>query len=236
MDISRDFDYIVNNTTDLEFYAHYHNIFVNSPLFKNFDENKTKYQKELYERKFKTIKNMINVVNKRMLDIGQEDYYYSELFNKNRSITKMEGINVSLTLNYKGDKSNIKIYDGYNIPYPNNTFDIVVMHMVLHHVIDHYEDLLKDIYRVLKSSGTLIIEDHDFVNEYTNDFIDVFHFLYEMVESTTFNIDYYNNYVIRRFRKEDLVKDLLSIGFKSYKIIMNNKHNPLAKYYLIVSK
>ncbi len=232
-DISKNFDYIINSTSDLEFFAYYHNKFITTPLYKNFDINKMNYQKELYERKFNTIKEMVNIKNKYILDIGQEDCYYSKLYNNSQS--KMVGINVSLTMNYKGDKSCIVIYDGVNIPYPNNTFDIILIHMVLHHVIKNYYELLNDIYRVLKNGGILIIEDHDFTDVRTNNFIDVFHYLYEMVESVEFNMDYYNNYEIRRFKKEDLINDLIKIGFKVNKIIYA-KNNPLKKFHLIVSK
>ena len=139
-DISHNFDYVVNNTSDLEFYAYYHNIFVKTPFYKNFDENKMKYQKDLYQRKFETIKQMTNIKNKYILDMGQEDGYYSKLFNN--AGAKMVGINVDLTMNYKGDKSDIIIYDGVNIPFPNETFDIILIHMVLHHVIHKSKELL----------------------------------------------------------------------------------------------
>lgn len=232
-DISIDFDFIVNSTSNLEFYAYYHEKFVKSPLYKNFDVNKMNYQKTLYERKFNTVKKMVNINNKYILDIGQEDGYYSKLFNDSHA--KMIGINVDLTMNYKGDKNNIIIYDGTHIPFPNDNFDIIVMHMVLHHVMTNYYELLTDIYRVLKKSGVFIIEDHDFTDERTNNFIDIYHFLYEMVESVEFNMNYYNNYEIRRFSKNDLIKDLTKIGFKKNKVIIG-QNNPLKKFYLIFSK
>jgi len=233
-DISNDFDFIVDSTSDLEFYAYYHEKFVKSPLYKNFDVNKMNYQKVLYERKFNTIKKMVNINNKYILDIGQEDAYYSKLFNDANA--KMVGINVNLTMNYKGDKSSIIIYDGTNIPFPNGTFDIIVIHMVLHHVMTNYYELLTDIYRVLKKSGVLIIEDHDFTDERTSNFIDIYHCLYEMVESVEFNMDYYNNYEIRRFTKNNLTKDLTKIGFKINKVVAGQNNNPLKKFYLIANK
>lgn len=235
-DISNNFDNIINNTSDLEFYAYFHHLFKQSPNYKNFDISKTQYQKKLYERKFKTIKDITNINNKHILDIGQEDYYYSSLYNNNNTNTKMDGINVSLSMNYKGDKSKIKIYDGVNIPYLPNTFDIVVTHMVLHHVMNNYDKLLMDVYRVLKDGGVFIIEDHDFTDQITNNFIDIYHYLYEMVESIDFNTDYYNNYEIRRFKKEELLDTLQNIGFKNPKFIINDNNNYLNKYYLVVYK
>jgi SAM-dependent methyltransferase len=233
MNISKDFDYIINNTSDLEFYAYYHNLFIKSPLYKNFEINKTKYQKDLYKKKFEIIKTMTNIKNKYILDIGQEDGYYAKLYNDNGA--KMEGINVDLTMNYKGDKSSIKIYDGVNIPFDNDTFDIVIIHMVLHHVINNWKELLKDIYRVLKKDGVLIIEDHDFKDDKHNALIDIYHCLYEMVESVDYNVKYYNEYTIRRFRKEELLEELKNIGFVNPKLTMM-KHTMLNKFYLIINK
>jgi SAM-dependent methyltransferase len=232
-DISKDFDYIINNTSDLEFYAYYHNLFVKSPFYKIFDINKMEYQKKLYERKFETIKNMVNIKGKYILDVGQEDGYYSKLYNERGA--KMEGINVSLTMNYKGDKSNIKIYDGTNIPFEDGTFDIVVIHMVLHHVMSGWKELLKDIYRVLKKGGILIVEDHDFKQDRNNKLIDVVHCLYEMVESVEYNVDYYNNYEIRRFKKEELLNELKKIGFVGPKLDIA-RFSYLNSYYLTIRK
>lgn len=228
INISNNFDIIVNSTTDLEFYAYYHEKFVKSPLYKNFNNSKVSYQKALYQRKYNMIKKLVNVHNKHILDVGQEDNYYSSLFDN------MVGINVDLTMNYTGDKKGIIIYDGLHIPYGDNVFDVVVIHMVLHHVIHNYFELLIDIYRVLKKGGYFIIEDHDFTDERTNNFIDIYHCLYEMVQSVEFNVDYYNHYEIRRFKKDELIMDLKKIGFKIDKIIYDK--NPLKKYYLVAKK
>jgi len=48
----------------------------------------------------------------------------------------------------------IQIYDGYNIPYPDNYFDVIVSVDVLEHVHD-YHHLLKEMMRVV-SKGVFI--------------------------------------------------------------------------------
>ena len=225
-----DFDFIVDNTTDLEFYAYYHHKFSLTPSYKHLEKTKAEYQKQVYEKKFATIKSLVDITNKSVIDIGQEDCYYSKLFRQNSA--DMSAINIQLSMGYTCDKSCIKIYDGHNVPYKDNMFDVALLHMVLHHVIDNSQALLTDIHRILKPGGTLVIEDHDFTDQTTNDLIDVYHFLYELVEAKKFNTDYYNNYTIRRFTKEELLKSLSAIGFVNPKF----QHGKLNKYYFVIRK
>lgn len=231
--VKDDFDYVLNNTTDIEFYAYYHDKFKHTPMYKNFDSNKNKYQKQLYDSKYNFIKSIIDIKDKNILDIGEEDCHYSNLFK--RQAANVTAVNVKLTMNYEGDKSCIKYYDGYNVPFEDNKFDIVLIQMVLHHVINHYDDLLKDVYRILKPGGSLIIEDHNFSNDNTNNLIDVYHFIFELIESKEFNTEYYNKYKVRRFTKDDLVLTLTNMGFKDYKFI-DRKNDQLNRYYLVIKK
>ena len=64
-----DFDYVLNNTTDLEFYAYYHNKYKTLPVYSYFEKNKHINQKRMYDRKFNFIKSIIDIKNKKMLDI-----------------------------------------------------------------------------------------------------------------------------------------------------------------------
>lgn len=228
-----DFDYVLNNTTDLEFYAYYHNKYKTLPVYSYFEKNKHINQKRMYDRKFNFIKSIIDIKNKKMLDIGTEDCYYTKLFEQYGS--KMSAINIQMTLNYVGNKNCIQLYNGFAIPHNDNTFDVVLIQMVLHHVIDHYNDLLKDVYRVLKKGGVFIIEDHDFSNEYVNNLIDVYHLFYELIESKDFNTDYYANYKVRRFTKNELIQELKNIGFQPPRII-EQKDDRLNRFHLIAKK
>ena len=45
-----------------------------------------------------------------------------------------------------------RTYDGINLPYEDNFFDLIYSHQVLEHV-RHPDDLLKDVFRVLKPGG-----------------------------------------------------------------------------------
>ncbi len=223
-------DRIVETTTDLEFYAYYHEKFLKG-MKGDWEKEKMLYQKRLYEGKFEMIKRLVDVRGKYMLDVGQEDCYYSELFGRGGG--KMEAINVQFYLGYGGDKSCVKIYDGINVPFGDGVFDVVLIHMVLHHVVRGWRELLENIYRVMKKGGVLIVEEHDFNNELMNEFIDVYHFLYELIGSVEFGVEYYNSYEVRRFRKEELVGALQDIGFGEWKFVMGKRLN---KYHLVIRK
>ncbi len=59
-------------------------------------------------------------------------------------------------------------YDGNNIPYENETFDVVFMACVLHHVEEsEHIPLLKEVKRVLKKTGLVIIFEHNPYNPLT---------------------------------------------------------------------
>lgn len=59
-------------------------------------------------------------------------------------------------------------YDGRHLPFDNDSFDIVFIACVLHHVpIREREDLLKECHRVLKENGMIMIFEHNMKNPLT---------------------------------------------------------------------
>ena len=55
-----------------------------------------------------------------------------------------------------------KFFDGKSIPYGDNTFDLVIMVCVLHHIQTiNQQDILHEIFRVLKPGGALILIEHN---------------------------------------------------------------------------
>lgn len=59
-------------------------------------------------------------------------------------------------------------YDGKKIPYENNSFDIILIACVLHHVPqEEHEKLLLECKRVLKDNGSIYIFEHNPVNPVT---------------------------------------------------------------------
>ena len=122
------------------------------------------------ERKFKNaLINQMNVqANDKVLDFGcgsltlsimaalkhtRSEFYGVDIDEKILSIAKKKVTGAGLTIE-------AKLYDGGRLPYPDNFFDKVMSSLVFHHLtlIQKYS-ALKEIFRVLKPSGTVNIAD-----------------------------------------------------------------------------
>jgi len=92
--------------------------------------------------------------NSYILDYGCDDGSVAKLMMTLNPTLKIVGVDIQ---NYRSAKIPIKIFDGDKIPYPSNTFDIVISLDVLHHTKDIPKHI-KEIKRVSKKY--LIIKDH----------------------------------------------------------------------------
>lgn len=77
---------------------------------------------------------------------------------------------------------NFRHYDGITLPYCNNCFDLITIYMVLHHIAD-VESFLKEVQRVLRPGGLVILREHDCTPNETRLFLDVQHGFYALVLS-----------------------------------------------------
>jgi SAM-dependent methyltransferase len=70
-------------------------------------------------------------------------------------------------------------YDGRTLPYPDGSFDLVSCMQVLHHVRTA-KGLIREIARVLRPGGVVVVQDHDVParDEDTKRFLRAVHFLY----------------------------------------------------------
>lgn len=91
-----------------------------------------------------------------VLDFGCNAGDFVELLEKDRGC-KSFGIDISeiCVKEAKEKGRNVELYDGKNIPFPDNYFDVVYLNEVLIHVYDQ-EAVLKEIKRVLKPTGFLL--------------------------------------------------------------------------------
>lgn len=90
--------------------------------------------------------------NKNILDIGCGIKPYQDLFNAASYI----GIDIEDGGHSNQAKVVDKFYNGVDIPYPNNSFEIVICTEVLEHVKEP-EKLLTEIKRVLKTDGQVFL-------------------------------------------------------------------------------
>lgn len=92
--------------------------------------------------------------NSSILDVGCDDGTVAEMIMEINPTLKVVGIDIQSN---RPSKIPRKIYDGKRIPYPDNSFDAVIVLDVLHHTKDILS-LLKEIKRV--SRKHIIVKDH----------------------------------------------------------------------------
>ena len=210
-------DKLVKEFSDIEIYAILHNLYKaeygEEKMKKNLKNSLLKGSQNRYTFVKHIIQKHYNKPNINILDVGTEDCSFMYLLKKQG---KSYAINVETEdfSSYITDKSCVKSYDGINIPHKDNSIDIIISTMVIHHMNDAVTTL-KDVHRVLKPEGLLIIKEHDSDNEYTEIIIDAVHFIYELVLGPTFNYKYYSDYNITRYTKKDVTKMLTNIGFEN---------------------
>lgn len=108
---------------------------------------------------------------------------------------------------------NFQYYDGINIPYHNDFFDIITCSMVLHHV-ESLESLVKEIYRVLKNKGIFLIKEHDAYSIYIKWLIYIEHALYDILEYSINYQTFIENYYQHTMSKIELESILSKMGFE----------------------
>lgn len=100
---------------------------------------------------------------------GSTEVYFNSLWPKSR----VEGIDISaaeikVAQQRRLKRARFRIFDGQTIPFPDETFDIVFVAGVLHHVnFKYHRKQLKEMYRVLKPGGRLYIYEHNPINPLT---------------------------------------------------------------------
>ena len=100
---------------------------------------------------FKEINKLSTNIKGKVLDIGCGSKPYKKIFNYN------EYIGIDLKKNNKEHLEEVdKIFDGYNIPFSDKTFDSFLCNQVIEHVFDP-EVFLKSLNRVLKINSKGII-------------------------------------------------------------------------------
>ncbi len=123
------------------------------------------------ERKIREISDHIqgrNALPLKILDLGCGDgltsLYFRRFFPKAWICgLDVSGESISISRKRNIENSEFNVYDGRNIPHEPETFDIILLAGVLHHITDDEWKLqiIKECYRVVKSSGCLFIFEHN---------------------------------------------------------------------------
>lgn len=242
LNISIDYlDKIVNTHSDIEIYMILHNKFRKTTYYDNFKEIKKKYTEKQSVKLFNIFKSITKLNGKKILDIGTEDCELINMMNKLDG-TYAHGINIpeteSLIGSYSTNKKCVTYYDGVNIPFNSNYFDVITSTMVIHHMT-YVHKTLEDIYRTLKKGGIFIIKEHDITYKEDKYYVDILHFIYEFVVSSTFNSEYYINFHHNYKSKEDMIKIMESIGFKHISLVpdwLDTPRGHIRSYYTAFQK
>jgi ubiquinone/menaquinone biosynthesis C-methylase UbiE len=136
---------------------------------------------------------------------------------------------------------NFSYYDGINIPYEDNYFDLVSCFMVLHHV-EYLDQLVIEINRVIKKNGFLLLKEHASPNIYMDYVIYIEHMLYSIKSENVGYDDFVSDYYQKTYSINGMVEYLEKFGFEP-QFISNKKfdskhhaNNPDNTYYSIYKK
>ncbi len=125
------------------------------------------------EYKVKELRQFEKNENRVVLDLGCGDGATEIFFGKYFSQFKIQGIDVSMKSIEEAQKKHLnnaffQTYDGEGIPYDNESFDVVFVAGVLHHIhADDHQKVVNEIFRVLKPGGRLYLFEHNPLNPLT---------------------------------------------------------------------
>lgn len=110
------------------------------------------------------------------LDIGCFDGQNTKLCKLFFSPNEVHGIDLENFLIKENEKILFKIWDGKKIPHKDDYFDMITVFNSFHHITeDAIQIILKEINRVLKVGGYLLIFDFDVMNDAQKDYLDLIH-------------------------------------------------------------
>ena len=111
---------------------------------------------------------------------------------------------------YSFNHSNITylFWENNHIPIPDHACDVVFCMVSLHHMIDDtILQTIKEINRIMKKGGLLIIKEHDANNEKSNHLIHWEHHLYHILDcayqNKVIDIEHYTAHTIHNFKSKE---------------------------------
>lgn len=181
---------------------------------------------EIVAQNIKYFFNVIFSKESKYLDVGAGDGYKTKLIAQNLDIDlkNVHAIDYSSFDDRKYNREkDINFYDLENkkskLPFMENTFDLISMMMVLHHITDdeslHFT--LQEIVRVLKNGGYFLIKEHNCMNVIDCMLSDIEHCMYELVNKKP-NYKFRHEKYSRYFNWIELDIILAKYGFEKVKM------------------
>jgi SAM-dependent methyltransferase len=147
---------------------------IDSPINQHFETDFDKYPETLYQR-FSFVKSLIDSLEfeeaiQKIVSNPTTKWEEEHEVKDIRSIRRFNQKNIKHDFHFKyilNDK----------LDFPDNSFDIITCFFVLHHILD-LDKIMKEIRRVLKPGGYILILEHDNHDDYDNILLDILHLLY----------------------------------------------------------
>jgi ubiquinone/menaquinone biosynthesis C-methylase UbiE len=136
---------------------------------------------------------------------------------------------------YKNKNKNIGliITNGNRINIESNSVDVILCNHVLHHMM-HLDDMLREVVRILKKDGVLIVKEHNCTTRDLSYLIDIYHALFELVYKKVQNPKFIPEYYAEYFSEREMTKKLEALGLRRIKFFY--KKNAIGNYYSVFLK
>lgn len=159
---------------------------------------------------FRYFRNMLKSQNldlneKVIIDAGCGSGYSSQLIYEEFSPTRLiafdympEQIELAKARNEKNNL-NINFFEGdiRNINEPSESIDGVFIFGVIHHIVD-WQNALKEVYRILKPNGVLLIEEPHYQFEFDELETEMEHIGFKILEIKKFLFGYFRSYLVMK--------------------------------------
>ena len=178
------------------------------------------------------------------LDYGGNDGSVASEFAKITKLDKSQIFSADVE-SWLGNKKNnlfnnityTMLSENQKLPYSDESFDSVSLLQVLHH-IEFLDVHLREIYRVLKPGGIVVIKEHDCDTLSTQFLIDIEHMIHEVVEPEVSNTKILNSYAAfyKSFNELNTIIKNIGFVFVSDNYNFNPKYNPTRYYFATYRK